>query len=129
MFAHAVEAKGADEDGYAVSRLIGDIAWVGHTKIILKSDNEPAIVKVLKDPLRSARVEVEELEQINEEQAVRYDSRSNGDIENAVKQVTKLLRTLKLCLEHRLGKKIPTSHPTMTWLVEHTAWLLNTRVM
>ena len=96
VFAHAVEAKGADEDGYAVARLVEDIAWVGNTKIILKSDNEPAIVKVLKDSLRSARVEVQELEQINEEQAVRYDSRSNGDIENAVKQVTKLLRTLKL---------------------------------
>ena len=129
VFAHAVEAKGADEDGYAVARLVEDIAWVGNTKIILKSDNEPAIVKVLKDSLRSARVEVQELEQINEEQAVRYDSRSNRDIENAVKQVTKLLRTLKLCLENRLGKKIPTSHPTMTWLVEHTAWLLNTRVV
>ena len=122
-------AKGSDEDGYAVSRLVEDIAWLGHTRIILKSDNEPAILKVLKDSLRTARVEVEELEQIQEEQAVKYDSRSNGDAENAVKQVTKLLRTLKLCLEKRMGKKIPTSHPIMTWLVEHSAWLLNTRVM
>ena len=72
---------------------------------------------------------MEELEQIHEEQAVKYDSRSNGDAENAVKQVTKQLRTLKLCLEKRLGKKIPTSHPLVTWLAEHAAWLLNTRVV
>jgi len=117
IFAHAVVAKGSDEDGYAVSRLVEDIAWLGHTRIILKSDNEPAILKVLKDSLRTARVEVEELEQIQEEQAVKYDSRSNGDAENAVKQVTKLLRTLKLCLGKMMGKKIPTSHPIMTWLV------------
>ena len=94
MFAHAVVAKGSDDDGYAVSRMAEDIAWLGHTKIILKSDNERAIVKVLKDSLRTARVEVEELEQIQEEQSVKYDSKSNGDVENAVKQVTKLLRTL-----------------------------------
>jgi hypothetical protein len=96
VFAHAVVAKGSDDDGYAVSRMAEDIAWLGHTKIILKSDNERAIVKVLKDSLRTARVEVEELEQIQEEQSVKYDSKSNGDVENAVKQVTKLLRTLKL---------------------------------
>lgn len=83
----------------------------------------------MKDPLKTARVEVEELDQILEEQAVKYDSKSNGDGENAVKQVTKQLRTLKLCLEARIGQKIPMSHPIITWLVEHSAWLLNTRVM
>ena len=36
VFAHAVAAKGSDEHGYAVSRLAEDIAWVGHTKIVLK---------------------------------------------------------------------------------------------
>ena len=129
VFAHAVEVKGADDAGYAVSRMVEDIAWLGHTKIILKSDNEPAIVKVLKDSLKTARVEIEELEQVQEEQAVRYDSKSNGDVENAVKQVTGLLRTLKLCLEKRIGMKIPSSHPIISWLIEHTAWLLNTRMV
>ena len=109
--------------------MVEDIAWLGPTTIILKSDNEPAILKVLKGSLRTARVETEELEQMQEEQSVTYDSKSNGDVENAVKQVTKLLRTLKLCLEKSLGEKIPTAHPLMTWLVGHTAWLLNTRVM
>ena len=69
------------------------------------------------------------MEQIQEEQAVRYDSKTNGDAENAVKQVTGLLRTLKICLGKRLGVKIPSSHPIISWLVEHAAWLLNTRTM
>ena len=64
-----------------------------------------------------------------EEQAVKHDSKSNGDVENAVKQVTNLLRTVKICLAKTISKKIPTSHPLLTWLVEHAAWLLNTRVM
>ena len=86
-------------------------------------------MKLLKDALKTARVEIQELEQIQDEQAVKYDSKTNGDAENAVKQVTKQMRTLKLCLERSVGKKIPTSHPLMAWLVEHTAWVLNTRVV
>ncbi len=105
IFAHAVVEKGAGEEGYAVTRIVEDIAWLGHTKLILKSDNEPAILKVLRDSLQTARVEIQELEQIRDEQAVKYDSKTNGDAENAVKQVTKLLRTLKICLEKRLARK------------------------
>lgn len=96
VLAHSVVAKGSDEDAYVVSRLVEDIAWLGHTEITLKSDNEPTALDVLKGSLKTARVEVEELEQIQEEQAVTYDSRSNGDAEDAVKQVTKLPRTFGL---------------------------------
>ena len=34
-----------------------------------------------------------------------------------------MLRTVKLCLEARVQKKIPDDHPLMTWMVEHAAWL------
>ena len=74
-------------------------------------------------------MEVNDLEQIMSEQGVEYDSKSNDDVGNAVKQVTNLLRTLKICLGKGIGKKIPASHPLLTWLVEHAAWLLNTRVV
>ena len=129
MFAHAAPCNGSGNDGYAVSRVAEDVGWLGHKRVILTSDNEPAILKLLKDSLNTARVEVDELEQVMEEHAVICDSKSNGDVENAVKQTTKLLRTLKLCLGKRIGKKIPMSHPLLTWLVEHAAWLLNTRVV
>ena len=61
LFANAVEATASDEEGYAVSRLVEDIAWLGHTKIIPKSDNEPAVLKLLKGFLETVRVEVAEL--------------------------------------------------------------------
>ena len=86
-------------------------------------------MKALYCDVLSANREGLELDQILEEQAVKYDSKSNGDAENAVKQVTKQLRTLKLCLESRIGQRVPTSHPFLTWLVEHSAWTLNTRVL
>ena len=57
-------AKGSAEEGYAITRVVEDIAWLGHTRLILKSDNGPVILKVLKDSLKTARVEITELEQI-----------------------------------------------------------------
>ena len=59
VFAHVVDRKGTDCDGYAVRRLVEDIAWLGHTKITLKADNERAIVKLLGEALRAAKAEVQ----------------------------------------------------------------------
>ena len=86
--------------------------------MILKSDNGPAILKLLKDSLKTARVEITELEQIQDEQAVKYDSESIGDFDDAVEQVTKLPRALKICFGKGFGKTTPTSHPFLTWLVQ-----------
>ena len=36
-----------------------------------------------------------------------------------------LFRTLKLCLEGRIGRKLPINHPMTSWLLEHTSLLLN----
>ena len=47
IFAHAVRCKGSDEDGHAVQCVVDDVKWLGYTKVILKSDNEPAIRKLL----------------------------------------------------------------------------------
>ena len=54
-----------------------------------------------------------------------YDSQSNGVVERAIQTVEGLTRTLKLSLERKLGKLIPSKHPIMTWMVEHVADLLN----
>ena len=44
VFGHVVPQKGVDEKGFSVSALVEDIRWLGYTKLILKSDNEPSIV-------------------------------------------------------------------------------------
>ena len=55
-FAHVVPRKGVDEDRYAADRLAKDIAWLGHTRVILKSDNEPAILNLLGEVLKALRI-------------------------------------------------------------------------
>ncbi len=104
-----------------MTRIVEDIAWLGRTELILKPDNEPAILKVLKGSSQTARVDIQAMEQIRDEQAVKYDPKTNGDADNAVKQVTKLLRALEICLGQGAGEKIPTSDPLLTWLVKHAA--------
>ena len=56
-----------------------------------------------------------------------YDLSGNGDVEAAVKSITGIIRTNKLDIEERIGKKIPQSHPLFSWLVEYSAWMLNIR--
>ena len=43
-FAHVVKCNGVDDDRFAVDCLVKDVEWLGFTKIMLRSDNEPAIV-------------------------------------------------------------------------------------
>ena len=56
VFAHTVEAKGVSEDRYAVDCLVRDIQWLGYSRLSLKSDNEPAILKLLTETLKELRI-------------------------------------------------------------------------
>ena len=47
VFAFAVPQKGADADGYAAKSLSENVSWLGHARLAIRSDNEPAIVKLI----------------------------------------------------------------------------------
>ena len=53
------------------------------------------------------------------------ESQSNGLAERSVGIVDDQFRTLKHALELHLKHRLPVSHPATSWLVEHTAWVLN----
>ncbi len=58
VFAHTVDVKGPGEDQYAVDRLVEDLKWLGFSRVSLRSDNEPAILKLLEVTLKNLRVDV-----------------------------------------------------------------------
>ena len=70
---------------YAVDVLVKDLKWLGHQRVSLRSDNEPAILKLLQHAITESRIEIPELEQVLEEHPNTYDSSGNGDVESAVK--------------------------------------------
>ena len=102
VFAHTVDVKGPGEDRYAAQRLAEDICWLGYTRVLLRSDNEPVILKLLDDALKSLRVGVADAEppggeepseemkhyhdQVGHEHPPVYDSNANGGVENAIRR-------------------------------------------
>ena len=127
IFAHCVPCKGADEEQYVSNLVVDDILWLGHLKMILKADNEPAVQALLLQVLRKVRSTHQNGENVTKEQPAKYESQSNGGTEVGVMLVRGLFRTLKLCLEARIDHYIPAGHAIIPWLLEHTCMILNTR--
>ena len=108
-FGHVVPCKGVDTDQYAVDCLVSDILWAGYTTIMLKSDNEPAILKLLIESLRELRVNG--LKQVMSENAPEYDPQSNGMAESAVKARKGMFRTQRSAIEEKIKARVPARHP------------------
>ena len=125
IWAHVVPVKGHDEDGYAADLVTKDVAWLGHTKIIIKTDNEPALGRLVRAAMVSMRVTIAELEAVSNEHSPEYDSQANGSVENAIRNFRAQFRTVRLCLEARLNKKLPITHALIPWIVEHVSLLMN----
>ena len=102
--AQVLRRKDPSFNVFAVEIIVDDVLWLGSSKAILNSDNEPAIIKLLTESLNALKVSG--LEQAGEEHSPPYDSQVNGSVENALKLVKCRLRTWKLCLEKRIGKRI-----------------------
>ena len=126
VFAHVVPQKGDDEEHYCAKLAVADIEWLGHTKVILKTDNERSIV-ALKQRVAKTLREWKAMGNVQTESLAAYESQSNGGVEVGVKLVRGLFRALKLCLEARLGKYMPTGHAIVPWLLQHTCTLLNAK--
>ena len=113
VWARAVPQKGVCP--YAVQRMVKDLKLLGHKRVVMKSDGEPAIV-ALKDAVkRESEVEI-----VPEESPV-GEHQANGEVEAAVKQVQGQFRTTNDALDTRYGIRIGGDHCAVPWLVMHSA--------
>ena len=104
------------DEGAAAERAADGIRRFGfRDKVIIKTDNEPAIL-ALRD-LIQAKLKISVLE----EEPQPHESQSNGAVEDGVKLIKGFLRVHVLALERKLGHRVPSKHPLMAWLVEHVA--------
>ena len=125
VFAHVVPKKGIDGENIAVDMILNDLEWLGHTRIILKSDGEPAIRAVVRRTINLAKAECRDIQQISKEESASYDSQSNGSTEIGVRIIRGMFRTIKLCLEDRIDKAIPFDHALTSWMIEHASLVVN----
>ena len=110
--AHVVPMKGADME-WVTEQAARDLLRFGiHGDVILKGDQEPAIVDVLKEiaKLRGPRRTMLEASPVG-------DSKSNGDVQS----MEKLIGVHKLSIETRINEKLSVRHPLFAWLVEFCA--------
>ena len=47
--------KGVDPDGFVVYRLKDDIAWLGHSSVVIRGDNEPSLALVVDKAIRALK--------------------------------------------------------------------------
>ena len=118
VFADVVEIKGRGLEG-TVENVVRNIAWLGHKKVILCTDQEPAILDLI-----NGIIEVRQEPTIPQNSQV-GESQANGLVERAVRSVKDQVRTLRLALQKRLGCCIPAGHPIMTWMVKHAGELIS----
>ena len=116
LFAHVVPVKGDDEEHYVAKLIVSDIEWLGCTKVILKSDNEPSLLALCKRVARLLKMN-DSFVDVQEESPVTYGSQSNGGIEVGIRIVRGFYSTVKLCFEARIGKYLPAAHPISAWLL------------
>ena len=119
LFAHVVPQNGIDPNRCDVDMIVDDVLWPGYSQVVLKTDNEKLIAKLLKESLAACRVA--RVDQVGEQHPPPYESQSNGAVEAAVKQQEGRLRTMVLCPEVRIGKHIPPRHALMAlkWINEN----------
>ena len=115
-----VPAKGADD--YAIEAVGKEIDLSGLTKMSIKSDQEPAILNLIQ-AVRRERPET--IECMTPEESPVGESKSNGAIENAIRNVQGQVRTLKLMLEERYKVRIGENHMVLPWLVKYAGVLIN----
>ena len=112
ILATVVNAKGSEEN--AVNRVASFIKDSGYSRMVYRTDQEPAIRALFEEAFRkSQRVGTPfhnpRLEQFTPEASEVGESQSNGKAENAVQRVEDLVRTYRSAIESRIKARIPVS--------------------
>ena len=107
-----VQCKGTG-DQWAVDYIKQFIEFIAYKRIVIRSDQEPAILDIKREIGKRFSGEAVP------EESFTKDSASNGMIENAVREIQGMIRTIKDYVEYHIGKKINKRCPILDWLIQH----------
>eukprot|EP00959_Pyramimonas_sp_CCMP1952_P264613 5532666-Pyramimonas_sp.AAC.1 len=116
--ATAVPQKGVHP--YPVKFFAGYLKELGWKRYVGRSDGERSLV-ALKQAVAD---QMQAVETVMQESPV-GDHAANGEAENAVKEVKRIVRAQKETFEERIGARLPLHHPIWTWLPRHAAACLS----
>ena len=124
---HVVPSKATSTDKSTAERIVEDIVYLGHTRVILRSDNEPALVALVGDALKGFRLQ--QLDSAAAEGSVPYDPQTAGAAEVSVRSFKCQVRAMHLTLDRFMGKHVPVTRPLILWLAEHSPFVRLTGVV
>ena len=121
MMAMIVPRKGigARDEEWIHRRLSQFINGFGFKKILLRSDNENAILALRKKIADGCTA------QVLEEDSIKGESQTNGLAEVGVRIVEGIMRTLIIDVEVKTKTKVGDSSVVMAWLAEHACTVYN----
>ena len=121
MLSEVIPTKGSTGK-FAASRVVCFMRELGYggATVIIKSDQEPAIVALTND---ITRLRAPALTQI--EQSPVGSSGSHGIVERGIQSFQMMARVMKNALEDKWKVEIPDDHPVLTWMVGYASFLLN----
>ena len=119
VWSSPVPCKGVEDHPHGSNRLREWLDETGYRRIVVKSDQEPAIKAVIQAVKNSWSGEL-----ILENAPKEAHERSNGEAEVTVQQVHGLARTLKEQVEDQCQVKLPQKHPVLAWLIEYAGTLI-----
>ena len=119
LFAHMLPSKEVGQHVVDVTK--DDIEFLGLKRFVYKSDGEPAI-KAVKTAVTES---LPTTSTVMPEESPVEDHQANGDIENAIREIGKEIRTLKSATESKIGRRIASNHPILAWLPAHAAFLIS----
>ena len=117
-FCHVVKCKGTGDERI-VKKVLQSIRETGNTKMVLKTDGEPAIVQL------QEQIIIEREHKTIPQNPPAHDPQANGEAERAVQDVKAQLRAVKLALEARIGEDINVNCPVLEWMIPHAAQTIN----
>ena len=94
-----------------------DLVRLGlHGTLVMRSDQEPEILDVLKEiaRLRGEKRTILQCSAVG-------DSQGNGFAERSVQMFEEMVRVMKLSFETRIDERISVRHPLFAWIVGHAA--------
>ena len=100
-------------DSYAVGAVVREIELSGYNQLILKSDQGPDILNLLRAVKRERKEDI----RIMPEESPVGEHQSNGEVERVNQTLQGQFRSMKLALESRYGGVIRSDHSIFPWLV------------
>ena len=116
--ATALPAKG--RIAYGISYLVGWLRGLGYKRLVVKSDNERALLSLL-SAVSESMPGVEMVPQTSPE----GDAAANGFAESAVRELKTQAAVLKAELETKLGRAVARDEAVSAWFARHAANVIN----